>query len=232
MATETNHLYCRQKIRSSRRSALKVNGESNSDTTAMRTQFSKHLDGWLLKRAFHMPSAPLLLVDSLEGHPEKIKHLLPSSYSAEERSQYGLVDLASLERTLREAQAHDILRELRQSIQRRVLSIMTKKSKKAQRGQKPNTRMEAKIRSVAARVTKYRAEYGRVREALLRLGMSPDDPTFQVIEDSDVTAAAIGDENWCGQGKVRVSWIWRVGKPDDVTDLEWSTEGEKRVLVD
>ena len=173
-----------------------------------------------------MAAAPSISLTSLEDRVEKIKYILPSSYSPDDIKKYKLLDLAETERRLREAQAHDALRELRVSIKRRVLGIKMKKSKKAGRGQKPNTRMEAKIRSLEARVRIHRDNYRRMHGALLRLGMSPDNPTLQELTKEDMAGAAIGDENYRGQGKAHLSWIWRVGQGDDEKDPKWAMEGK------
>lgn len=177
-----------------------------------------------------MAATPNISLASLEGHVERIKYILPSSYRPDELKKYELLDLAETERKLREARAHDALRELRISIKRRVLGIKMKKSKKAGRGQKPNTRMEAKIRALEARVRIYRDEYRRMHSALLQLGMSPDNGTLQELTKEDMAGAAIGDTNYLGQGKAHLSWIWRVGPGDDEKDPKWALEGKPNLI--
>ena len=114
-------------------SVLDHNITQPKDLDSMRSNLAARLQAWELLRAFHMPDSPSLALDpdSIERHPESITITMPSSYSTDERKEYGLDDLATIERRIREGQAHDALGNLRVAIKRRYLASYTKTNRKS-----------------------------------------------------------------------------------------------------
>ncbi|KDQ05459.1 hypothetical protein BOTBODRAFT_182559 [Botryobasidium botryosum FD-172 SS1] len=178
-----------------------------------------------------MPRAPLHSSKSSQRGPESFRYFLPSSYSSHQQRCYDLNTLGRTEHKYRQAQARDALDELRIAIKHRAFGIRGKYSQKAPRGQRAHTRMQGYIDTLNAQVKKYAAEYSRARQALLNLGMSPDNTTFRPLSDSDLKGSAPKEgEGWevpgLGESGRSLSWIWTAPRND--SDVEsWSKAADK-----
>ncbi|KDQ06660.1 hypothetical protein BOTBODRAFT_181361 [Botryobasidium botryosum FD-172 SS1] len=182
-----------------------------------------------------MPGVPH--ADGGEDHVEDIQQLLPSSYSPAERAKYKLNALAATERRFWEAQAHEVLGDLRIAIKRRAFGLKLKKGHKSGRGQKANTCMQTQLRALQADIVKYTEKYRAARKALRNLGMHESDKTFLQLKLTDLWGTHMAD-SWedqsmldvkLGEGKRHVSWIWLTERVSAAAsaDASWSKEADQ-----
>lgn len=137
---------------------------------------------------------------------------LPSDFSRSERDAFCLNELAEVERSLREGEAYDVLEELRQQLKFNCAVQLDKQQN--HRGTHANTRFQ-RVFSEARRLKDYwMNEYGRVRDALLSLGLSDKDETFMRLTEADTWRRSTL-EPVLGEAMRQDGWIWRVGVGKD-----------------
>ena len=162
-----------------------------------------------------------------EEEVSKIKLYLPSSIT----STYTVCDirLRRIEWDLRQAQAHDALHELRDSLRLRSYVYINKD--RFQRGQRYNTRsrglvnrLETKVKAAAA---KYRAARQAISVLASPLGHVGWETGFPALNDSNITGltdmslpeyykalhtsrcSQVGTGSHPSEGHRDVSWIWK-----------------------
>lgn len=159
------------------------------------------------------------------SRPELEPLLLPSSFSQPFRTKYGLDRLTKVEYDLREGRAHDALDDVRTSI--KIFNHNLDFKKTSVHGQKPNTRAQKFLRTLASDkingAEKYRAE----RTALLNLGLPEDDEVLQDLRDDQLWAKDASRPARLGDSRKEDPWFWHVGRPSGLTegeDKEWDIE--------
>jgi hypothetical protein len=90
---------------------------------------------------------------------------MPSDFSPEERNALDLDELASTERRLREAEAQDLLREIRKTV--KTLGAVEHAKHVHARGQAQNTRANSQIRTLIDQRTLLIGQYNACREAMI-----------------------------------------------------------------
>jgi len=157
--------------------------------------------------------------------PEKEDLQLPSSFSETFRTAYGLDDLAKIEYSLREGQAHDALESIRKAIKIFNHNLDIKKSFVF--GQHANTRAQGFLEQLAADKVSGADKYRRTRVALLKLGLAENVPVLQELYDDQLWGKDTSHMSQLGDSKIQDPWFWSVGRPSGLSqaeDLEWSVE--------
>ena len=142
---------------------------------------------------------------------EKVMLYLPSNFSLQQRSEYGLQELGNLEYELREGQANDSLERLRECLAEKSLRFRTevrpaKSQKKMTRAWDSVHRMEDQIKQT---VVTYRA----ARHTIKELGEAADLERFQEIQKPDLKMSGdIVEENRVSQRSSVLPWFWRLDR--------------------
>ena len=119
--------------------------------------------------------------------------------------------LGECEWVLRDAQAHDSLHKLRDSL--RLKDYLLKKKKTSSRGVRENTRSQTQISNAVKKVKTAAIKYRVARKALITLApiLGKDDnwcSELRVLEDNDVRGLPV---EGLGEGTRTLSWIWTSG---------------------
>lgn len=154
---------------------------------------------------------------------------LPSDFDEEERAQFNLTKLASIEYELLEGRAHDALQEIRERIKHKKAFLQTKDEDI--RGGGANTRAQELLRKVESLTRKHAITYNCIRNKLLKLGLDPKDETLQYL--------SVKDDLWMysfntsrSRGDKPEPWYWSVKPPRGASEKElkdWSVEGKLKL---
>ncbi len=142
---------------------------------------------------------------------------LPSDFSSAERERLALVGLATLELSIREGEAYDVLEELRQQLKKN--SVLRLDKQRNYRGTHANTRFQRVFSEARRLKNHWVGEYERVRMALLSLGLPDNDDTFKPLTEADSWRRSTM-EPCIGEGMRQDGWIWRVGLGKDSIENE------------
>jgi hypothetical protein len=195
-----------------------------------RQKYSARLTQWFKQHAARCPNLHEEPSSIDSSAPEETPLKLPSQYMAHMRAAYNLSGLAEAEYRLREGQAHDALEKLRFCIQVYQYNVRFKKEHVF--GQRANTRAQAYLMTLAHDRDRASEKYRRVRKALLRLGLSPQDSTFRALNEKDEAFDATKNTSRAsklGDSKKEDPWFWDVGKPSNLTKdekKEWMKESK------
>ncbi|KAG6834489.1 hypothetical protein H0H93_009346 [Arthromyces matolae] len=195
-----------------------------------KTKLSKDIQEWKTKQVLMFPSLSTVSSSGQEAGEEEIETVtlsLPSSFNSKDRDRLGLKHAASIERTLREGQAHDALAELRLAIKTVNANIHFKRQNIF--GQRQVTRAEQHLRSLQAEKKVAMDKYCRAYNALLRLGHSPTDKNLQPLEESMLWGKNMTERHKKGNSRLVEPWFWHTGRPSTQTPEEenaWSLESK------
>ncbi|KAJ3764993.1 hypothetical protein FB446DRAFT_834750 [Lentinula raphanica] len=134
-----------------------------SHRTALITRISK----WRKLQERYMPSIELCLTQQGPQEPESESLLLPSDFTASERSQHHLVGLAAKQVQLLEIALGDIVQMLQVTV--KTLSAAYERKHKHARGQDANTRANEGIRTIESKRNSLISEYKLFRQSLQAL---------------------------------------------------------------
>lgn len=151
---------------------------------------------------------------------------LPSDFDASERNRYGLNDVAKIEFTLREGEAHDMLHSLRNAV--RGSSQYSYEANRHGKRIDTSTRFGHAAQEARANKAFCVNEYRRVRDAMIRLGMSAVHDVFRELKDKDTYRPKLDGATQFNTGKEVVGWIWTVSTAktgDARSSGERETEG-------
>ena len=151
--------------------------------------------------------------------------LLPSAYHSKIREHTDMTKAVETELALRQGQADEALDDLR-------LHIATYESleqrKKEGSGVRHNTTMDRRLDNKRAAQHRARDRYRAVRDIMLILGMSQDDPKFKELRDSDLKAFTLTlVEQRLGDSYRLPSWIW-----GDFSFVNQVKKGEMRTFLE
>ncbi|PCH36136.1 hypothetical protein WOLCODRAFT_81581, partial [Wolfiporia cocos MD-104 SS10] len=131
---------------------------------------------------------------------------LPSSYNSSLSTHPDFAKICSVERSLCEGQANDALYQVRTHL---ITKYAHRKRKEKVTGQKANAQANKNIRKQTELICRAAREYRRARDALLRLGMPKDDPTYRELREADLALFAMqADEMQLGDSRHSASWLW------------------------
>ena len=187
----------------------------------------RRIEAWQNCQILFMPSVSALRDEWIElssgpHPPEDVPLFLPSQLNGRAACPR---TLEMIELRLREGQAHDALNELRQGLRSRA--YMLKFKDRFLRGQGANTRacncvkaLDAKINSAA---DKYRVGYRSFTILSESLGHVGWKEKLRPLADADIRALTDTFDLRPGEGRRKVSWIWRTyGSSEQVTEDELS----------
>lgn len=168
------------------------------------------------------------------GAPEKQELWLPSSFESHAAIEaMQMTDLANVEGKLRIGQAHEALRDLRETLG--LKDGLAKVFKAHVRGYSAVTRSEGELHRVAKRTERQRGDYDRAYRALVSLGVTMGAKTEAGILQALLPSHLVPLSEYTDAGKWQkkaMSWIWRIVRLNDEDELsetsEWATEGEAR----
>ncbi|EJD36304.1 hypothetical protein AURDEDRAFT_40046, partial [Auricularia subglabra TFB-10046 SS5] len=183
-----------------------------------RSSLRRDIAAWRRLRNKHIPVddqlEETLAVDATDddlGQPEEIRLLLPSEYTAEERTELGLEHLAAQQLKIHVGEAETAIAELCLAIRTFRTDVQFKQAEVS--GQRATTRAQAALGVTSAARTdaahKYRFHY----KHMLALGFPASDQRFQALHDNDLVAFnSTRKPERLGTGKTSESWIWRGNK--------------------
>jgi len=201
-----------------------------------------------------MPPDALEEISDQEILPEYQCLQLPSDFPRDTYDRLGLTALADTEYILREAQAHDAIKRIRNALG--LKSFMVSAKYNSGGGQRMLTRSEAEIHNAQKQVEKWKEVYQRAWKAMGKLqGVGREDSSGKLQEltnDHLIMLAEWMDEHryWReqgetaearaareGQGRRELPWIWKMEFPvhasqdhiDKAVD-EWTDEGGSCIL--
>lgn len=164
---------------------------------------------WKKQQVFVMPTAANRS-DTPAQPTETLCLWLPSDFSANERAERGLEDLASIELSIRQGEAYDILEHLR--VQVTDINANTKDKIKNAHGHTANTRANAPINAGHAKKRRLMTEYTRIYETMIRLGLDTEASDFKPLNsEEDLYRPRIDTGHELGSGSKPEGWIWSVG---------------------
>ncbi|KAJ7458121.1 hypothetical protein FB451DRAFT_964523, partial [Mycena latifolia] len=155
--------------------------------------------------------------------PEWERLFLPSDFTSSERTKLGLETLGAEELKLRQGEANDALRSLREHIQHsqaldntRMLVIMLFMVRQRTLEQCKRSRMS----KLGSRITS--KKYRHARTAMIALGCNPQDPKFGFPElrDEDLYTKNVDEPHKLGDGGKVEGWIWRQGHYGNLSPAE------------
>jgi hypothetical protein len=208
--------------------ALAASSDTSEDVLASaRLKLCRDLNNWRKTQLNLYPQLQDELGVINTAEPENDRLLIPSDFNYAQCRSLGIHELAAVEYSLREGQAHDALDKVRLAIQTFNYSVKFKANNV--RGQHPNTRAQQFLSSLSKDKISTADKYRRVRMALLALGLSENDNSLQPLLDSQL---------WCknesipaaqGDAKIEDPWYWMVGRPSGLTvveEAEWQIESK------
>jgi hypothetical protein len=193
---------------------------------AGRVKLRRDITKWRQYQHEHFPQLCDHISPTTAPMPEDDTLLLPSALTPELRARYNLADLASIEYSLREGQAHDALTKVRDAIKDYNCNLAYKKA--FIHGQNPKTRAQHFLQSLAKSKVTAADKYRNARHALLALGLLPNDRTFQPLHNTELWMKGISEPHVFRGSSIRDPWFWSVGRPIGLSEqenAEWSLEG-------
>ncbi len=188
----------------------------------MEEQLNAKVDSWRLEQNKWMPSIRYILEKKDEDdHDTPFLHL-PSDFSAAERTDLCLTELASVEMSLREGQAFDILDELRQQI--KVNAMLQIDKEENVWGTRASTRSFKAINEAHRLKRHWMSEYRAVRDAMVSLGLDKDS-CFKELTDKDLYPQINHCCTYTWHGTKPDGWIWAMGKGSGSKGIELLDEG-------
>jgi hypothetical protein len=110
------------------------------------SEISDRIERWRDLQSTHMASVRPMVISQAPCGEELEQLFLPSHFSADERVNLDLTQLATTESKLREAQAFKCIIQLRQIM--KIISVLQHQRKKHGSGQRHASRSHSKIQSV------------------------------------------------------------------------------------
>ncbi|KLO06221.1 hypothetical protein SCHPADRAFT_946269 [Schizopora paradoxa] len=176
-----------------------------------RTQLNTKIDKWREEQRKWMPSV-LQLVDTADEdptEPETVCLHLPSDFPELQREELHLSTLASIEKSLREGQAHDVLEELRQQL--KVNAMLQIDMEETVWGTRARNRSQKAINEARRLKQHWVSEYDAVRRALVSLGLE-EESDLKKLTDKDLYRNTTKEPHELGTGTKPDGWIWTIGK--------------------
>jgi hypothetical protein len=139
---------------------------------------------------------------------------LPSNFPPGQRKECGLQEFEMMELELRESQANDALKRLREDLAEKSLRFRTEV--RPAKSQKKMTRAWDSVHRIDEHISQTVAAYKAARHAIRTLGSVEDLERFQEITKSDLKMSGdIVEENRIGQRNSILPWFWRLDmKPE------------------
>lgn len=155
---------------------------------------------------------------------------LPSDFSAADQLRLGLQALGQREYELREGEAYDAIRHLREALKENFISTQFKK--KNVRGQKDCTRSNTVLKKMKEDVRQCAQKYRQAGTALISLGLDVNNTKLQPLQDSECFLRDVTQKRQLGANEAVEPWFWTL---EDITKdgeplSEWSISGKMPIL--
>jgi hypothetical protein len=175
------------------------------------------LEKWRDLQVIHMSSVrPCVLVQS-PCTVEDANLFLPSSMMSSEHDTSGILSLAAEEITLREAQAHESILQLRLTM--KAIAILHRQRKRHVRGQRQSTRARSKIHSIEATRDRFLTIYNTSREALIALGrLNPSEERLPLLTLDDLRRKSTMDNRQINDTYRSDGRIWTMDTSRQTSD--------------
>ena len=182
----------------------------HTEVIELRNTLSKDLVELRQAQRIYMPGLTPLL-ESDEDPDEPIKLWLPSDLAQDDRGEWCLPGIPSLELRFRYAQADGSLAEIRR-LRRLLQSHLDQKAKHLSHVQQNVTRGKGIFGGVQGRIRRAAMRYRNARRAMLALDPSQQlSPgwarRFQELADADIRGPGRETDDK-SEGKFQPSWIW------------------------
>ncbi|KAJ7476653.1 hypothetical protein FB451DRAFT_1173522 [Mycena latifolia] len=160
--------------------------DQTQDSVVEKQRLGADIKKWHQQQQHICPQVLPSVVSEPYKSPEWERLFLPSDFTSSERTKLGLETLGAEELKLRQGEANDALRSLREHIQHSQALRQHKNARNnAVHGQAKNTRAVQKIKDVQTRIQNYVKKYRHARTAMIALGCNPQDPKFGFPELRD-----------------------------------------------
>jgi len=183
-----------------------------------RLELRDTIERWWEEQSIFMPDVISKVASQVGPEPEFDILYLPSQLPDQYKLCTWFPLLAAIEKELRQGDAADTLDKLREALQLEELLLVGKT--KLAVGNKSVTRSLNYVHKASGRASLYRDQYNRCREAMIILGMKPDDPGFPEVKDSDIRLKVLTGWKATGDGKRTDSWIWTHGAIGNLEDWQ------------
>ncbi|KAJ7732066.1 hypothetical protein DFH07DRAFT_755417 [Mycena maculata] len=193
------------------------------DTMLEQQRLGADLKKWHQQQRHICPQVVPYVISEPYKPPQWEKLFLPSDFTSSERIKLGLETLGAEELKLRQGEANDALRSLREHIQHSQALRQHKNARSnAVHGQEKNTRAVQKIKDVQTKIQSYVNKYRQARTAMIALGCNPQDPKFGFPElrDEDLYTKNVDQPHNLGDGGKVEGWIWRQGYHGNLSEAE------------
>ena len=220
--------YFRLKIKFLLRKGKDLTDRDKKKIASAREKLRSELDEWrsiqlavfpALVDEFHDKVTSSVFPPNSEDEPL----LLPSSFSELFRQSYlGMSSAANAEMEIRKGRAHERLEEIRLSIQTYNHHIGLKA--KEIRSQNHITRERNLQNGLLTDIRKPAYHYNKTYEALLSLGLPPDDSVLRPLQDNELWAKNTALPSHPGDSRLEDPWFWHVAAPSK------SSPAEKNVI--
>lgn len=232
----TTKLFHRFRLRKDSK-ALGPHSTSLQRTKIMQraNSLQRRIEAWSEIQHLYMPGAAVLRrrADQEGGgdlvEPADIDLLLPSEVIGRVACDRRL---QRYEWRLRQAQAHDLLHDIRRHL---LIRTQLYKSKDLHsRGQRHQTKSITALNSIQSRVDDGVARYRQTRRALVNLAgvllETSWENTLRPLADEDVRGLDVGQDEETSEGRRVLSWIWRTegvgdgGAEDSTSGMQEGTK--------
>lgn len=202
--------------------------EDIEEIDRLRNILRKEMRKWRAAQRIVMPSIaayldnPDLMLQDVEREPL----YLPSSFTAEEREDLVLGDLAAIELRLREGEAADAVVKLQSAIGR--IHLLEKDRGRRKGAVSKHTRAQSQLNNVHTVKRRLMTTYREARKAMISLGMSSASKEFPELTDKDTYRVRTLEPHEFTSGSKLTGWVCLFGRENmDKTKLdEWDKEGE------
>jgi hypothetical protein len=163
--------------------------------------------------------------------PENEPLLLPSDFPEACRIRLGLVSAAKAEYEIREGRAHDRLEDVRKCIQTYNHHIAIKSNEV--RGQRYALRTRTIVDNLRGDTQNAADAYNSTRDALLKLGLDPNDPILKPLKCDQLWAKNAALPPKLGDSRKEDPWFWHVACPAGLSEeekAEFSLESKPELI--
>ncbi|KAJ7755315.1 hypothetical protein DFH07DRAFT_743385 [Mycena maculata] len=193
------------------------------DTMLEQQRLGADLKKWHQQQQHICPQVVPYVISEPDKPSQWEKLFLPSDFTSSERTKLGLETLGAEELKLRQGEANDALRSLREHIQHsQALRQHKNAHSNAVHGQEKNTGAVQKIKDVQTKIQSYVNKHRQARTAMIALGCNPQDPKFGFPElrDEDLYTKNVDQPHNLGDGGKVEGGIWRQGYHGTLSEVE------------
>ena len=163
--------------------------------------------------------------------PENEPLLLPSDFPEACRIRLGLVSAAKAEYEIREGRAHDRLEDVHKRIQTYNHHVAIKANEV--RGQCYALRTRTIVDNLHGDTQNAADAYNSTRDALLKLGLDPNDPILKPLKRNQLWARNAALPPKLGDSRKEDPWFWHIACPAGLSEeekAEFSLESKPELI--